>query len=152
LRVVCVDPDYDLVIETYSALWPRFAQFGFSGLTEPERVLLCTWQFVCEVNNGGFHQFFTNPSGAFAAETVAALEQARMPHAASLLRRALTAFPAPAKEQEARCWQLCGLPDSIQRDLFDKLTAAFSDSAEDPYALQADYVRRNRGQFLASRP
>jgi hypothetical protein len=146
-----VDPDYDLVIETYSALWPRFAKFGFGRLTEPECVILCTWQFVCEVNNGGLHQFFANPSGQFAEETMAALEKARMPFAASLLRRALAAFPAPAKDQEARSGQLRALPESVRRDLFDELTAAFFNSAEDAYALQAEYVRQNRKEFLASR-
>ena len=83
-----IDPDYDLVINMYTAIWQRFEKVGFDELAEPERVIFCTWQFVCEVNNGGFHQFFLNPSGEFAGETVSALEKVQMPYAASLLSRA----------------------------------------------------------------
>ena len=145
-----VDPDYDLVIDTYTAIWPRFEKLGFDTLTEPERVIFCTWQFVCEVNNGGFHQFFLNPFGEFAGETLSALEKVQMPYAASLLGRALAAFPIPAKDHKIRYSQLLSLPKSVQDDLFNELTGAFFDSPENAYLLQADYVRRNRKEFLES--
>ena len=144
------DGDYDLVIETFTDICQRYEKFGFDNLTEPERVIFCTWQFVCEVNNGGIHQFFNNPSGEFAVETVFALEQVQMPHAASLLRRALAAFPRPDKNHETRASQLGALPANIQDDLFNKLTTDFFDSPEDPYALQADFVRRNQKDFPKS--
>lgn len=126
-----VDPEYDLVIQTFSAICPRYEKLGFEQLAEPERVIFCTWQFVCEVNNGGFHQFLKNPSGVFAEEAVLALEKVEMPFAASLLRRALAAFP--------------GTPGDF--DLLNELTEAFFDSAEDAYELQATYVRRHRDGF-----
>jgi len=146
------DPDYDSVINAFSRIWRRHEKLGFENLTEPEKVIFCTWQFVCEVNNGGFHQYFSNPSGEFAAENVAALEKVEMIHAASLLRRALAAFPdnTPAKDHELRYEQLRSMPDSVQRELFDELTAAFFASTEDPYALQADYIARNRNEFIGS--
>lgn len=142
-----VDPDYDLAIETFSAIWPRYENLGFENLTEQERTIFCTWQFVCEVNNGGIHQFFFNPSGEFASETVPALENVQMPHAASLLKRALTAFPDPAKDHRTRARQLVSLPKSVQYELFNELTGQFFDSAENAYVLQADYVRKNPGCF-----
>jgi hypothetical protein len=141
------DPGYDLAIGTYSAICPRYEKLGFKKLTEQERTLFCTWQFVCELNNGGIHQFFFNASGEFAMETVDALERVQMPHAASLLRRELAAFPAPPKDHGTRAEQLASLPKSVQDDLFDELTADFFDSPENAYVLQADYVRRNRGCF-----
>jgi hypothetical protein len=147
-----VDPDYDLAIETYSAVWPRYEKFGFDNLTEHERTIFCTWQFVCEVNNGGIHQFFFNPSGEFARETVGALEKVQMPYAASLLRKALAAFPEPARDHRTRAQQLQSLSASVQDDLFNDLTGNFFDSSEDAYVLQAEYIRRNRGCFPGSRP
>lgn len=142
-----VDPDYDLAIATFSAIWPRYEKLGFENLTEQERTIFCTWQFVCEVNNGGIHQFFFNPSGKFARETVPALENVQMPYAASLLTRALTAFPDPAKDHRTRARQLESLPKSVQDELFNELTGQFFDSAENAYVLQADYVRENPGCF-----
>jgi len=147
-----VDPDYDLAIETYSAIWPRYQQLGFDCLTEQERTIFCTWQFVCEVNNGGIHQFFFNPSGEFASETVAALEKVQMPFAASLLRRALSAFQEPAKDHRTRAQQLRSLPMNVQDDLFNELTGDFFDSSENAYVLQADFIRNNRVCFPGSRP
>jgi hypothetical protein len=143
-RPTAMDPDYDLVILTFTDIWPQYEALGFDKLTELERVIFCTWQFVCEVNNGGFHQFFVNPSGAFAVETAPALEKVQMPFAASLLRRALAAFPNPAKDHDIRYRQVWSLPTSIQGDLFNELTGAFFDSLEHPYALQAEYIKRNR--------
>jgi hypothetical protein len=40
------DPDSDLAIDTYDAIWQRNEQLGFEKLTEPERVIFCAWQFV----------------------------------------------------------------------------------------------------------
>ena len=143
-----VDPDYDLAIETYTAIWPRYEKLGFENLTEQERTIFCTWQFVCEVNNGGFHQFFFNPSGEFAVETVDALDRVQMPFAASLLRNALAAFPDPPKDHRTRAEKVVSLPTNVQDDLFNALTADFFDSPENAYARQADYVRKNREGFL----
>jgi hypothetical protein len=143
-----IDPDYDLVIETFTAIWPRVTKSGFQQLSDAEKVILCTWRFVCEVNNGGFHQFFFNSSGAYAVETVSALESVQMPFAASLLRRALAAFPDPAKDEQVRYQQLISLPAIVQHDLFDELSAAFFDSGEDAYGLQAEFIRAHREGFI----
>src|SRR5262245_5277895 len=85
-----IDPDYDLVIGTYTAIWPQYERAGLGSLTRAERVVFLAWQFVGEVNNGGIRQFLSNPSGAHAAETPAVLVEVGMPYAASLLTRALT--------------------------------------------------------------
>jgi hypothetical protein len=85
------------------------------------------WQFVCEVNNGGFRQFLSNPSGVHAEVTPAALDEVGLPHAVSLLRRALATG---------------GPPWFRQSDTLDSLTDEFFDSAENPYELIASYVRR----------
>jgi hypothetical protein len=147
-----VDPDYDLAIRTFTDIWPRYQRLGFQNLTEPEQVIFCTWPFGCEVNNGGFHQFFTNPSGEYAVETVAALEKVQMPFAASVLRRALAGFPnhQPEKDHDRRNKQVWSLPPEIQDDLFDKLTGEYNDSSEDPYLLQANYIRAHRADFIGS--
>lgn len=147
-----MDPDYDLVINTFTGIWPRYEELGFEGLTGPEQVIFCTWQFVCEVNNGGFHQYFRNPSGTFAAETSAALKRVQMPHASSLLQQALAAFPnnTAARDNDCRQREIRSLPQSVQHNLFDDLTSSFIDSAENPYRLQAVYIDHNTNKFVGS--
>lgn len=147
-----IDPDYDLTIKTFTDIWPRYVKLGFHNLTEPEQVIFCTWPFDCEVNNGGFHQYFNNSSGELAVETVAALEKVKMPFAASLLRRALAGFPnhRPEKDHDRRIKQLWSLPPEIQNELFNELTGQYFDSSEYQYLLQANYIRTHRGDFPGS--
>ena len=123
-----IDPDYDLAINTYTAIWPRYERVGLDGLTPQECAVFLTWQFVGEVNNGGFRQFLSNPSGEHAAQTLSALEQVGMPHAASLLRRALAAG--------GPLW----IPYS---EALNVLTDEFFGSPENPYELLGNYVRRH---------
>jgi len=129
-----LDPGYDLVIGTYTAIWPRYERAGLSGLTRPECAVFLAWQFVCEVNNGGFRQFLSNPSGAYAAETPAVLKEVSMPHADSLLMRALAAGGPP--------WSSCS-------EALDALSDEFFGSSENPYELLASYVRRNSHELPA---
>jgi Domain of unknown function (DUF4375) len=46
-----------------------------------------------EVFNGGFHQYFSNSSGMHAHDTLFALHELAAPRRASLLQRAIHAFP-----------------------------------------------------------
>ena len=36
-EVASLDPDYDLAIGTYSAIWPRYERSGLGGLRRAER-------------------------------------------------------------------------------------------------------------------
>ncbi len=127
-----LDPDYDLAIGTYTTIWPLYERSGLSGLTRAERALFLAWQFVGEVNNGGFRQFLSNPSGAHAVETSGALVEVDMTHAASLLTRAMEAGDPP--------WSFWGAA-------LDALSDEFFGSSEDPYFLLASYIRRHSREF-----
>jgi hypothetical protein len=141
------DP-YDAVIGVFTAVCRRYEQVGFLNLSDPEKAIFCTWQFVSDVNNGGFRQYLVNPAGEFAAETASALEAIGMPRAAALLRRALAAFPdhSVPTDNDARVRAIRALPRDRDRQ-FDALTEEFYASPEDPYALQWDYIVRYRGEL-----
>lgn len=51
----------------YSSLIDRVCHSpgGFNGLSDPEKVYYALTLFQNEINNGGFHQFFFNSSGAY---------------------------------------------------------------------------------------
>jgi hypothetical protein len=126
--VASLDPDYELSVRTYTAIWRRYERAGLDGLTPPARAVFLAWQFVGEVNNGGFRQFLCNPTGSHAPESPAALDEVGMPHAANLLRQTLEAGAPP--------W----LPYS---EILDAFTNEFFRSPENPYELIANYVRRH---------
>ena len=61
---------------------------------KPVQVALCLHRLESEVNNGGFHQFFLNPSGQFLPQTLEALEAiGALKTRHLLLQAALVAFP-----------------------------------------------------------
>jgi hypothetical protein len=66
---------------------------GFDGLSETERTAFCVYNLDVQVLNGGFPQLFSN-TGWCARATLDALERVGLPQAHSLLRQALSVFPA----------------------------------------------------------
>ena len=147
------DP-YDGVVGVFTAICRRIEQVGFSTLTEPEKVIFCAWQFVCEVNNGGVRQYFANSSGEFAAETVSALEEVGMPRAAGILRRAVATFAdhKVPRDHDVRFRSLKAMPVAIRDEMIHALTCDFFASPEDPYQLQWDYITRHSQDLPAPCP
>lgn len=62
-------------------------------LSAPARTLYFVEALDGEVLNGGFIQFFSNSSGKYAHETLAALQEIGALRAAGLLQRAIDTFP-----------------------------------------------------------
>ena len=69
----------------------RFWRVDFGKLTIPEQVFLLIWELESEVNNGGFHQYFYNSSGALAPNVVSALRTLNAEATADIAQRALNA-------------------------------------------------------------
>ncbi|MEW6284523.1 MAG: DUF4375 domain-containing protein [Candidatus Eremiobacterota bacterium] len=65
----------------------RLARFPF----ELGRLFAARW-CVCEVHNGGFHQFFTNPTGVLAPEAAAGFELIGLADCAETVRHAMVFF------------------------------------------------------------
>ncbi len=84
-------------------------------------VFLVRW-FGGQVGNGGLHGFLANSSGAYAAETLAALRQIGAAVSAELLERALSVFPggvAPrdGRERVRRLFSLSESAEALFREL-----------------------------------
>lgn len=58
-------------------------------------LLLAAHWCQSEIRNGGFHQFFTNPTGVLAPEALDGFAAIGRPDLASLLREAMSYFGAP---------------------------------------------------------
>jgi hypothetical protein len=51
----------------------RFWRIDYGALSLPERVFRAVWELEAEVNNGGFHQYFSNNTGSLAPDAADAL-------------------------------------------------------------------------------
>jgi hypothetical protein len=69
----------------------RIWRIDYDKLSTPEQVFLLIWELENEVNNGGFHQYFYNSSGALAPNVVSALKILGAEATADIAQRALNA-------------------------------------------------------------
>ncbi len=64
----------------------------YRGLTKPQQVLFPTHWLCCEVYNGGFHQYFTNPTGHHAPEAILSFRELRLHDIAEIVQKAVSVF------------------------------------------------------------
>jgi hypothetical protein len=97
----------DVFQEQFSLLPPRIA------------VLFAARWLHSEVRNGGFHQFFYNPTGVLAPESFLAFNKLKLDDAAEVIREAMGFFETPyPRDQEQRCVVLDSIPGK-NRDEYD---------------------------------
>lgn len=124
---------------------------GLGSLTEAERQLFAVnWLFI-ESNIGGFHQFFFNDAGKFAADAVAGLHRFGASELATIFQTAVDLFPAkqvPVDIAERRV-ALADLPPEVQWEYMSELTAQFFRTAENVWQGANDYIATNEELFPA---
>jgi hypothetical protein len=124
-----------------------------TGLSPAETAAhLALWYFG-EVGNGGHTQYFMNPTGSLAHETVAALEMLGLEQAAKTLRDACQMFPGRQvpKEQTARFAAI----EALDREHYDLLYR--SDLAIWAITGQIDidilrYLQQHKDEVLTPEP
>jgi Domain of unknown function (DUF4375) len=115
---------------------------AFTLLDPQIRVVYCLHQLEAEVNNGGFHQFFSNSSGEYVRETIKALTDIGAAKTCDLLKRAVAicfpeGYPADAKNYESVVADL----DDVEDDL-EQLDQEFFRYAEPLADLVNEYLAR----------
>ncbi|HEX6369248.1 MAG TPA: DUF4375 domain-containing protein [Longimicrobium sp.] len=144
-----IEPAYDAV-SIYDG--PEALASQLRPLTGGQRALLALHWCVSETMNGGFDQFFTNPSGLLADEARAAFERIGVPEAASLLDQAralLASRPAEADPDDP------AYDEAEDADRFDAYQAQYEPLEERFYELvdaeiyprAAAYVRAHPDEF-----
>jgi hypothetical protein len=71
---------------------PKDFVASFGRIPRPNGLLLAAYWCDYEVQNGGFLQFFTNPTGVLAPEALAAFEAIERQDLATLVRRTMAYF------------------------------------------------------------
>ena len=119
----------------------------FANVPEPAGHLLALHWCQSEVCNGGFHQFFGNPTGVLAPEAAQGFRAIGMSAIAEILERAMAVFGTPyPRAQETRRQFLSSIPGKTREewDPFIALDDAFYeaigdhvlDDAADAYAAR----------------
>jgi len=99
----------------------------FMRLAPKVQVAYCLHRLEAEVNNGGFHQFFSNSTGEYVTETMRALVEIGATKTSELLKRAVSiGFPA-------------GYPSDASQ--YESLVADFDDVVDELDALDQEFFK-----------
>ncbi len=120
-------------------------------LTPGQRAILGAWILEAEVPNGGFAQFFSNSSGAFAPAILEGLERLGALQHRDLLKKACALFPdgTPPRSRELRNEIFDDDPDLLQV-LWDRLSASYYASPS-LGSICARHIRSHLAEFFRGR-
>lgn len=162
--------DYLTEEEPVATLWPDMVDIVYHESprqAHPERLepaARTLWHAGCfegEVINGGLSQFFSNSSGNWSHESLAAIRRIGAALCAGVLERALALFPdgvAPADRQQ-RCEFLFAFEerdprflDDLTDVLYKRVVAIGSVPEEDLTALQLAFMQAHRAELVRAEP
>jgi hypothetical protein len=136
---------FKLFIKYYSQ-----ADYGddLKAITKPQQMLCFAYEFVKEVNNGGFHQYFFNSAGNNAHQAVEAIQSIGASESASLLQLAISVWPAQQVPQdwETRRDVLAEIEEAANMP-WDNCTKRFYNGNESITALLIAYIDSHPTEF-----
>jgi hypothetical protein len=118
--------------------------YCFDELTKEQQYYYLAFEVDAQVRNGGFSQFFTNPSGQHAALAPTALSVVGAPTASRLTHDALLAVGLDAREELER-YRAVRVPETVV--MLSKLDDAFYSSDEDILSLLKVYAADHPESF-----
>ena len=95
---------------------PQIFLKRFSQLSKPQQVLFPVHWLDAEVGNGGFHQFFANPTGILAPEAVSGFRVIGLDDFAELIEEAMSFFGNPYPREREKREKLLDLFDEQNKD------------------------------------
>jgi len=115
------------------------------------QMVYATWWVEAEVNNGGFNQYFWNPSGEFQDEALRGYKLIGASKHEELLAEAIKVNKEIQASQEKykRAGTLKAFSESYKDNPLNKLDDRFYELKEDPSALRIKFIRQNRELFTS---
>ena len=144
----CIERAYEMV-SIHDG--PAVLDAGMARLTAGQRALLALHWIAGEVCNGGFDQFFMNPTGDIAAEALSGFRRIGATGGSELMVEVFRAFPGgpPPRDQEWRIAALDALNDDARDDLFEEFDDRFYTLMDSElYPRAAAYVRSHPEEFV----
>lgn len=122
-----------------------------ASLTPGQRAILALHWTVSEVSNGGFDQYFMNPTGDLAFEARAGFERIGADRTAALVDRAFAAFPGGSvpRDTDRRARLLESLDDDRRDELFETVDEEFYSLMDSElYPRAVEYIRAHPAEFI----
>ncbi len=111
------------------------------------REVILLVEFTAQIENGGFHQFFINPQGDYALETLEVLKEIGATNIAALFQQALTVFPngIPSTDHLTRDKQVKDSGKKGRELLYSLDQPYYDDDAF--HDIIAEYFKKHRDEF-----
>ncbi len=132
------------------------------NMPKPLRVVYLVNELEMEVNNGGFLQFFINPTGVFATETVEALDLIGANYTKDLLESAMAIISEYSENNSTMKDKIDGIKlheiftmsdlnfDQAMKDELYKLDNKFYDDKDPLDKLKIEYFDKNQAEVWAA--
>ncbi|MCA0894960.1 DMP19 family protein [Microbulbifer agarilyticus] len=138
LSRVVVAGEYPDSFEPVSA---KYDAAGFDSLSEKEQAIYTIWWLEAEVNNGGFHQYFSNSAGDHAVVALASLKNIGAVKTADLLENAIgVAFGETYPQSQRERQNQLGVDEEVKFSKLEELDSKFYEYPENFYKLLDSYV------------
>ncbi|MEO0587036.1 MAG: DUF4375 domain-containing protein [Planctomycetota bacterium] len=125
---------HPVIVKFEDELWRKLDAAGGEaiGLDALEYAAVCVMNFQVEVYNGGLHQYLSNSSGQYAADTPEVFIKIGAPRVAAILEEAnrLLGDDGPPKDFMERNARLDAM-DEAAEDRLDALTDQFHEIEDD---------------------
>lgn len=117
------------------------------------RVVYTTFWLDCEVNNGGFHQFFWNSDGRWNAETLEDLKEIGAEPFIRLYSEALKIYEAhdyaAEKSKSGNSWE--GFTQAYKEKRMDELESIYYKEPKSLPSFLGEYLLRNKNTYFEAK-
>ena len=143
-----VADETDSFLQITDVIYDKVADSSYQSLNKSEKTVYCIDQLLREMENGGFVQFIHHDAGAFAEDTLSALQDIHAKVSHGLLEKLIEFFPdsvVPADED-----QRIEIFDRVEAECTDEIAAldeAYYDSGENLVELTLRFVQKNVKSF-----
>ncbi len=143
-----VADETDSFLQITDVIYEKEEESGYDSLNDAERTVFCIDQFLREMENGGFVQFFHHEAGYRAEDTLSALDNIKAKISHQLLDQVINLFPGRAvpEDEDARIDEFDRI-ESEHADDIAGLDDRFYDSGENLVGMTLRYVQRNLREF-----
>jgi len=143
-----VADETDSFLQITDVIYDKETGSGFEALTDAEKAVFCIDNLLKEMENGGFVQFIHHDVGAYAEETLEALEKIKAKGTHALLARLIDLFDGQKipKDEDERI-EIFDHIESEHADEIAELDDRFYDVGENLVELTLLFVSKNLKDF-----
>ena len=137
--------DVDTIVMAFEQA--LFKRYDLDKLTRPEITILAVEALEREVNNGGYHQFFSNSSKELAPHIVRALNDISCTRTVQVTQEAIDALNIPGKITENSVDQAIESGGDQLSSTLDEIDSEFFKGTEHIAAHLFEYIKQNKDKI-----